>query len=464
MARDFNGSTQGLGVAAAPSAYPVTLAAWVQPDTVASVGGVVACVRVAAPTNHLLTMQVGTPSSTVGLTLRAGGTSTDITGGAPGTGTWRHLAARFLSGNVFLYLDGTQVATTTHALSFPSITDTDVGCRQNGSSALAAFLDGRIGEAIVYAGDIGADGVAELAAGATFPMVLPTLGRNYWPLVTDLTDHFGSNNLSERGSGTSSLSEHSMPIIYLRTAQALSSQLRTVVADLIGRRGVLAASLNNALAVSADLIGRRPQLSANLNSALTLTAALVGKRPDLAAALVESMDIVAALVGRRPDLAAALVEELTISAAMVGQRPVLNASLAIAGMESLMADLVGRRPQLAASILQALDISVAMTGKRGVMVAALVQAVSIAGALVGARGVLAANIVADYFVTVDLTGRRPVLATSLAVQQNVDILVSMIARRPLLAASLISGSAFEPSRAIVGITKIPRAIIPLDAS
>lgn len=202
MAFDFDGSTDGYSGGSVATAYPISLSCWINSDSFAALGTLLTGSRTTAAVNHRIGMFCGVGGvANVTVVVQAGGTATTATGGTPSTGVWHHVAARITSANMFVYLDGTQAATNTHALAYPSVLVTDIGARRNGSATVLDFFNGRIAECAVWTADIGTAGVSMLAAGASPRLVFPNLLRNHWAMRSELNDCVGAADLAAIGSG-----------------------------------------------------------------------------------------------------------------------------------------------------------------------------------------------------------------------------------------------------------------------
>lgn len=339
MAYDFDGTTAtGLASTLIPAAYPVSFSAWVHADSLAAIGAVLTGCSVSTA-NHLMGIQVGTASSTVGMTLNDGGTALNITGGAPTTGTWLHLGGRFLSGNIALYLNGTQVATSAHTKAFPTIGRIDVGCRQNGSATLTSIIDGRIGEVAWWAGDIGAAGIASLAAGFSPMAIMPGLLVAYYPMQAVLIPQWGSAALTQIGSGSAASSAHSMPNVRLGSGDVEIGTLSLIDGAPALPKPVAAGVLKAVWTITGAGSLPKPIAAGVLKMLEAITGAATLPKPTAAGVLVAKSTIAGAatLPGMTAAGSLVLVTKIAGTASLPGMTAAgaITAKSTIAGAASL---------------------------------------------------------------------------------------------------------------------------------
>lgn len=177
MARDFDGSTQRLNNAAAVvTAYPFTLAAWVNTDltglqtilTQQATGGTASSgwqLRLSG-TNQVI-MRSGTQAATTSTTL--------------GTGTWGHACGVCTSATArAAFLNGGGKGTSTANNTPSSIAATSLA---QPDAMDTARLNGRLAEAAVWDVALSDQEVVILALGASPLLVRPQSLRAYWPLI-----------------------------------------------------------------------------------------------------------------------------------------------------------------------------------------------------------------------------------------------------------------------------------------
>lgn len=180
MARQLvRASSQWIHHAAASgvTAYPVTLAAWVYPDTLPAVAWV-------CQVGSSSTAYVGIPTvATVvraqvanGLaTLAASPSSTMV------TGQWQHVCAVFQAsgaGSLAIYHNGVSVGTNTNNRAWPTQSAVRVGAALDNANP----WDGKIAEFGVWNVALTVDEIASLAKGVPPSRMRPEALRVYWPL------------------------------------------------------------------------------------------------------------------------------------------------------------------------------------------------------------------------------------------------------------------------------------------
>lgn len=184
MSRDFNGSSQFAYLASAPAASPLTLAAWVRPDSVSGLSKTIVAVCGAASHYQLLGLSVGLGkwycASRQGATeYYAAGTTAVATGG------WVHVAAVFASSTSrAIFVNGASEGSNSTSVS-PTLTSTSVAARTDGAvpGGSPSYFDGQIAHAAVWPIALTSGQVASLAAGQSPLTVSATSPWLYVPLA-----------------------------------------------------------------------------------------------------------------------------------------------------------------------------------------------------------------------------------------------------------------------------------------
>jgi hypothetical protein len=163
---------------------PLTIAAWVYPDTVAA-------------TMWPLTIQPAS-GSYYGIVVLADGTvrvqaddggGASLAGSATGTvtaGSWQHLCAVLSGGNFFIYHNGTQVGSNAYSEGLMTASNVHAGRL----SLNTDYWNGRIAEVAVWTAAITAGEIAALARGTSPLRAHPAGLEVYWPL-------YGNNSPEE---------------------------------------------------------------------------------------------------------------------------------------------------------------------------------------------------------------------------------------------------------------------------
>lgn len=151
--------------------------------------------------------------------------------------TSHHAAARFVTNSSrFAYIDGGSEGPNTTAETPSAIDRVSIGVSDD--STIGAYMSGRIAEAAIWNVDIGAAGVASLAAGMSPLMVRPDGLVFYMPLIRDEDiDIVGGTTMTP--FNTPSVAEHPR-MIYPSTAY-----VPTIVAG-VAPSGRIMSSLANA--------------------------------------------------------------------------------------------------------------------------------------------------------------------------------------------------------------------------
>ena len=208
-ARQFNGTSQYINVATSHS-VPITIAAWVYPDSV-SVAAAVGSITSGANTRvHLGMSSTGNP---VAVTVNTGGTTATATGTSTmSTGTWYHLVATFASStDRKVYFNGTQDGSNTTAITLGIVDRTTIGMRV-ASNAAGLFWPGRIAEFATWGAALSDVEIASLAAGARPTKVRPGSLRLYVPMPGEVAPE--PNWLGTSGTLTNAPTQISHPRVY----------------------------------------------------------------------------------------------------------------------------------------------------------------------------------------------------------------------------------------------------------
>lgn len=182
MARDFEtgSSDYGENTSAVLTAMPITIAAWVKPESV-SLNHYILSLGVNAG-NSAFNLKIDNDDtvraqSTLSGASVAAATSTTVT-----AGTWCHAAAVFASATSrSAYLNGGGKGTNTTSNTPAGINRTTLGCRWDTSRS--NFFDGLIAEAAIWSAALADDDIAALAKGVSPLLVRPEVIEAYWPLI-----------------------------------------------------------------------------------------------------------------------------------------------------------------------------------------------------------------------------------------------------------------------------------------
>lgn len=181
MALDFNGSTDALTKASSEiTAYPCTIAAWFNSDSVAAnqlVAGVWS-----GGTNHLFSLSI-TTASKVRAQARAGGTTVNADStGTFSTGTWVHgVAVQTDSTHHLAYINGSAGSNVATSVSPTGMVRTEIG---SGSVGANNAFDGRIAEVGIWNVALTAAEIASLSSGFSPLLIRPSALVFYAPLIT----------------------------------------------------------------------------------------------------------------------------------------------------------------------------------------------------------------------------------------------------------------------------------------
>jgi hypothetical protein len=154
--------------------YPLTIAAWVYPTTLPSVQWVFTTGQNSTVYFGIVALSTGAFRAQCG----DGGAASLAEGGTLTTGTWHHVCAVFDTNNLYVYQNGSQVATAANAEFMFSQSDYTVGRMMGGSN----YFDGRIAEVGVWSELLTANEIAALAKGVSPAMVQAKELELYLPL------------------------------------------------------------------------------------------------------------------------------------------------------------------------------------------------------------------------------------------------------------------------------------------
>lgn len=219
MALDFNGAdseTAAVASGAGATAAPLTLACWVNPDTVSGADGLVNLDDGDTSDVFLLYLNAGVITGFVSV---SGVTDSCTAGTAIGTGAWSHAAVVFASASSrTAYKNG--VAGTEATLSR---TPAGIVAIRLGSQAGTNFMDGKLAEVGIWNVALNADEVAALAKGFSPQLIRPASLVHYYPLIRGTVNTGGgSTTTRDRGKGaahldevnTPTLADHNLRVIY----------------------------------------------------------------------------------------------------------------------------------------------------------------------------------------------------------------------------------------------------------
>jgi hypothetical protein len=162
MAYNFNGSNQYLSAGATATAFPFTMACWVNSASI--IAGVIAFGRGAGQTDrHILGLDTNNKS------FVQSGVNFSYSTNSYSANTWTHIAGTFESGTAQPWLGGTGGATITPTVFTP--TETIIGARRN--NTIGAFFTGRIAEIGIWNVALTAAEIGSLAQGMTCDKVRP---------------------------------------------------------------------------------------------------------------------------------------------------------------------------------------------------------------------------------------------------------------------------------------------------
>ena len=202
MAYDFNGTSQQLSAASSLTAAPITLAAWVNSDSLAGLRYIITLDQSSVANNWFALGTVATTGLVRAITVAEGNpTSAESTSGIT-IGTWAHCCAVFSSStNRTAYLNGGNSATDTTSRTPSGINSTRIAARTfNGVQGL--FFDGKIAEVGIWSAALTAAEITSLARGMTCDKVRPQSLVFYAPLVRDLIDAKGGLTITNNNSAT----------------------------------------------------------------------------------------------------------------------------------------------------------------------------------------------------------------------------------------------------------------------
>jgi len=205
MAYDFNGTNQYLSTASSPaSGVPMTIAAWVRREAVASDRVIVSVAQ--ASGTHRNQMQVragGSPAWGVEAIAIGATTTSRATASATTQDQWDHGCAVYNSATSrFAYLNGVASAEdTTNVGSQNAATSIQVAAR-TASNSTSLYFDGQLAEVGIWNVALTTEEIASLADGMTCDKVRPQSLVFYAPLVRNLQDVRGGLTITNNNTAT----------------------------------------------------------------------------------------------------------------------------------------------------------------------------------------------------------------------------------------------------------------------
>jgi len=185
MARDFNGSTQYLeNTATVLGTQPLTIAAWVNPDTLTANHVVAGLFNSAGQAGHYLqvsstnlvyavTVLTGSPNSGFNYSTKSGVT----------TGSWQHVAAVFASAaSRTAYYNGVAGTADTVSSDPTTMNRTEIGRYLDNVFGSVNFFDGKIAEVGIWNVALSTDEIVALAAGVSALRIRPDALKFYVPV------------------------------------------------------------------------------------------------------------------------------------------------------------------------------------------------------------------------------------------------------------------------------------------
>lgn len=184
MARAFNGTTQYLEkTTAVVSAYPLTLAGWVNPTTLpaSTAHAILSMTDSSNPDNTIMLYVFG--SNLVAGVIDGSGSVNAIGTTALSTSTWAHGTAVFVNAtDRHILTNGGDKVTNTTSKNAPTVARTDLGATRTGASAATFFVDGLIAEVGIWSVALDDAEALALARGLSPTMIRPASLVAYWPL------------------------------------------------------------------------------------------------------------------------------------------------------------------------------------------------------------------------------------------------------------------------------------------
>ncbi len=218
MSRNFDGSTGFLSwtqVAALRPVLPVTVAAWINPDTITAGDGIFTTNKVSA-TNRGLWFQItnGTGNLEASYGDNTGTTASDrrskVSTGAVTTGSWQHVACCIRgAGDMDIYIAGSDAGgsysgsggTLTHSASFGGMV----------AEVVSNTFDGRLAEVGLWTVSLSAAEILALAKGVPPAKIRPDVLLGYWPVygAADPEINLGTTPSKQATlNGTAPLADH----------------------------------------------------------------------------------------------------------------------------------------------------------------------------------------------------------------------------------------------------------------
>lgn len=201
-------SSQYLSSGSVPvTTYPLTMAAWIKPSSLAAPGAIVSVENTS--TGHRFILQQNAANGS-----HVQVTAADASGAAGGgsittgltTGTWYHAAGTLASnfeGDWLPYLSASRANSTNLAANYRSpsnVNGTKIGART--SASLGLYFAGDIAEVGIWNVALTAAEIASLAKGFACSKVRPQSLVFYAPLVRDLIDARGGLTITNNNTAT----------------------------------------------------------------------------------------------------------------------------------------------------------------------------------------------------------------------------------------------------------------------
>ena len=207
MALDFNGadSESASVAAAAVTAAPLTLACWVNPDTVSGNDALVEVNDAGTNNVFLLYLAAGVINA---FTSEAGSFSQASAGTALGTNAWSHAAGVFASATSRVAYKNGVAGTEETTSRIPTTIDSV----RLGSQVGTNFMDGTLAEVGIWNVALDAGEIAALAKGFSPQLIRPASLIHYYPLIRGTVNQGGSSNTTlDRGKAGLNLTETNTP-------------------------------------------------------------------------------------------------------------------------------------------------------------------------------------------------------------------------------------------------------------
>lgn len=209
MSRLFvSASSQKLEAAAAVvTAYPFTMAVWVNAVTMSATQTAISVGNSATTANYYA---LGTLSTAKMFFESANATTNDATGATTlNTGVWNHLAVVAVSAaNITVYANGISDGTSTTGRTATGINRTDIGALNSGG-VFSSFFNGQIEQGAIWSVGLNSDEIKALAKGVSPLRIRPASRTNYVPISGTLSpepDSDSTNTFAVTGAtqGTTS--------------------------------------------------------------------------------------------------------------------------------------------------------------------------------------------------------------------------------------------------------------------